>query len=118
MMWMLDFPKVMAGAEPEAYEDLATWEDVCEKARDELRTSIQDMGSDGYDLDWGREYTEEWFEGLTEGEQYEETDKAHRRGIDKQVYVLFPGIEAKLSTIGEARLPDGTWIRVREQKED
>lgn len=111
MTWILSFP---GNKEAEPYTGLETWEDVCEAVRKEIRTSIEDMGSEGCDP---TQHLPENFnaENDPNGERWNDAMTA---AIDDQVDNYFPRIESRLSTVGEARLPDMTWIALHTEDED
>ena len=109
-MWTLTFPKTQ---EADAYTGLEDWPAVCEQVKSELRQSIEDLGSDGYSPD---DFVPVGYnsDNDTDGEQWQE---AVTKAIDHEVRVRFPRIESLLSTVREARLPDGTWIAVSNEEE-
>jgi hypothetical protein len=108
-MYRLSFPN---NRDAEDYE-LDSYEELQETVKKELRQSIEDMGSDGYDLDWGNgEYDPVQFEKLPIAEQEERTMAAHALGVDKAVDKHFPGTFAELMSHNEVKLPDGTWLRL------
>jgi hypothetical protein len=106
---IVSFPK---DKEADPYTNIPTWEDAMQHVKEELAKSIADGGSEQYDLDWDREYNQEWFDNLSDQEQEDECLKAHDRGIQKVAEQHFKEIESRLSVAGSARLPDGTWISI------
>lgn len=109
MSYTVSFP---GDKEAEPYIDIETWSQAMHHVKEELAKSIADGGSEQYDLDWDREYNQEWFDNLSDADQESECLRAHGRGIQTATDQHFPRIEGKLSSVGEARLPGGIWIKI------
>ena len=145
MSFTIFFPK--QGQEDGAYTYLDDEEDIYEVIKDEVRQSISDMGSEGYDLlspdfPWeassGNTYTTEeeildaTEEPLADLEEY--THLCHERGIDQAVTMWAPGIHKDLwvryrsteygtqdvavDDTTYAKLPDGTTIALKEVRDE
>lgn len=109
--------------EYDAYEDLSI-EDARETVMEELKKSIQDQGSDGYDLVWQNvpagigDDIERWLSQLTPSEAEEQTGLAHEKGIEISAKAQFSEVWSALVLNGEARLPGGVTITYKEERAD
>lgn len=106
-MWILSFPNSQEG---EPYE-CETLHEVREAVTEEIKKSVRNMGSDGYEL------------VFPDGVDPEEADEqtvldAHERGVEKATNAHFTNILARLNTTGSARLPDSVWIDLKEVGDD
>lgn len=113
MTYVLSFP---SNNDAEPY-DCETMADVRDAVREEIRKSVSDMGSDGYDLDWAT-FDPATLNQLPLDQQEEMTEIARTRGIDNAVDAYYPRVMSLLATHKEARLPDLTWIRLDDKRED
>lgn len=109
MSYTVSFP---TDKEAEPYTDIETWNQAMHHVKEEIEKAITDGGSEWYDLDWGLVYTQEWFDKLPDDLQEDTHREAIERGIKNAVSAHFPRIEGKLSSLGEARLPGGIWIKI------
>ena len=115
MSYVVSFP---TDKEAEPYTDIETWNQAMFHVKEEIEKAIADGGSEFYDLDWGElDYTQEWFDKLSDNIQQETHQEAIERGIQNAVNAHFPRIEGKLSAVGEARLPGGIWIKIEANDE-
>jgi len=124
-----------------AYKDLVEEHEVYEAVIEEVKKAINDMGSDGYDLDlppfpWtgpsGERYeSQEELEQGSDSDQTEWVMLGHGRGIEKAARLWAPQIfndlwiryragegDVAVDDTTYAKLPDGVMIALKEETND
>lgn len=106
------------------YTDLS-FDEAREAVMDELKKSIQDQGSDGYDLIWvtpaginpdNSDDIQRWLDQLSASEAEQQTAEAHERGVTKAAQDKFTTIWSDLMLNKRATLPGGVVITFSEQR--
>lgn len=103
------------------YTDLS-FDEAREAVMEEIKKSIQDQGSDDYDLVWPEEAGEgdevsTWLDSLADEAQREQiTAEAHERGVILAAQSKFTPIWSDLMLNNEATLPGGTVITYEEHR--
>lgn len=125
MSYTIFFP---GSKDAEPYKGLEDEEEVYAVVKKEVRQSVVDMGSDGYDLIWPEHIVqtyddiEAWLETLDEEAQQQAVADAHEAGIDRVAVPTAVSVFESLWRLHKDdqeftsdKLPDGTKIALKEE---